>query len=62
MREIVFSYLNNRISRRGFVNRLLGMGFSVASAKALSSSGAHLRTRSRTQSLSMQALILDNGG
>ncbi|MFY9529417.1 MAG: hypothetical protein WAR24_10935 [Candidatus Acidiferrales bacterium] len=60
MREIVFSYLNNRISRREFVNRLLGMGFSAASAKVLP--GAHLRTRSRTQSLSMQALILDNGG
>ncbi len=34
MREIVSSYLNNRISRRGFVNRLMGLGFSVANAEA----------------------------
>jgi thiamine pyrophosphate-dependent acetolactate synthase large subunit-like protein len=35
MREIVSSYLKKGISRRGFVNRLLGLGFSVASAEAI---------------------------
>ena len=35
MREIVSSYLTKGISRRGFVNRLLGLGFSIASAEAI---------------------------
>ncbi len=35
MREIVAHYLNQGISRRGFVNRLMGLGFSLASAEAL---------------------------
>jgi thiamine pyrophosphate-dependent acetolactate synthase large subunit-like protein len=34
MREIVSRYISRRISRRGFVNRLLGIGLSVASAHA----------------------------
>jgi thiamine pyrophosphate-dependent acetolactate synthase large subunit-like protein len=35
MRNVVADYMNQGISRRGFVNRLLGLGFSVASAEAL---------------------------
>ena len=32
MREIVSHYLNHEFSRRGFMNRLLGLGFSLAGA------------------------------
>jgi thiamine pyrophosphate-dependent acetolactate synthase large subunit-like protein len=35
MREIVSHYLNHEISRRGFMNRLLGLGFSLAGAEAV---------------------------
>jgi thiamine pyrophosphate-dependent acetolactate synthase large subunit-like protein len=35
MREIVANYLNKSISRRGFVNRLMGLGFSLASAETV---------------------------
>jgi thiamine pyrophosphate-dependent acetolactate synthase large subunit-like protein len=35
MREIVANYLNNSISRRGFVNRLMGLGFSLSSAETM---------------------------
>lgn len=35
MRDIICRYLNKEISRRGFVNRLLGLGFSVSGAQAL---------------------------
>lgn len=35
MREIVSSYLNSQICRRGFVNRMVALGFSFAGAEAI---------------------------
>jgi acetolactate synthase I/II/III large subunit len=35
MRALVSDYLNHRISRRGFVNRPLALGFTAASAEAM---------------------------
>jgi thiamine pyrophosphate-dependent acetolactate synthase large subunit-like protein len=35
MRALVTDYLNHKISRRGFVNRLLALGFTAASAEAM---------------------------
>ena len=35
MRALVSDYLNHKISRRGFVNRLAALGFTAASAEAM---------------------------
>ncbi len=35
MRDLVQQYLENGVSRRGFLNRLVGMGFTMAAAKAI---------------------------
>ena len=35
MRELVTDYLSKKLSRRGFVSRLGGLGFSVAGAEAI---------------------------